>query len=114
MSDEDERGRDLIIVQVRKLWESGRYPDWEHRGPGDCYGAEHLTRMLGISPTSYLPTEPSLITCSQHARTHSPNQHGRPIRRAPERRDQQVLCLARPQQLKVLRRQVREAERRVH
>ncbi|RMZ85036.1 hypothetical protein DV738_g367, partial [Chaetothyriales sp. CBS 135597] len=35
-----ERGQ---LAEVRKLWESGRYPDWENRGPGDCYGAEHLT-----------------------------------------------------------------------
>jgi hypothetical protein len=37
----------LTPVQVRKLWESGRYPEWEGKGPGDCYGAEHLTRMIG-------------------------------------------------------------------
>jgi hypothetical protein len=33
-------------LQVRKLWESGKYKDWEGKGPGDCYGAEHLTRMI--------------------------------------------------------------------
>ncbi|RMZ91632.1 hypothetical protein DV736_g1124, partial [Chaetothyriales sp. CBS 134916] len=42
-----ERGQ---LAEVRKLWESGRYPDWENRGPGDCYGAEHLTRMLVNMP----------------------------------------------------------------
>ncbi|OAP59615.1 mortality factor 4-like protein 1 [Fonsecaea erecta] len=31
---------------VRKLWESGRHKEWEGKGPGDCYGAEHLTRMI--------------------------------------------------------------------
>jgi hypothetical protein len=40
-------------LQVRKLWESGRYPEWEGKGPGDCYGAEHLTRMIG---TSHVPS----------------------------------------------------------
>ncbi|EXJ85642.1 hypothetical protein A1O1_06008 [Capronia coronata CBS 617.96] len=34
------------LQDVRKLWESGRYKDWEGKGPGDCYGAEHLTRMI--------------------------------------------------------------------
>ncbi|KIW77759.1 hypothetical protein Z517_07592 [Fonsecaea pedrosoi CBS 271.37] len=34
------------LAEVRKLWESGRYKDWEGKGPGDCYGAEHLTRMI--------------------------------------------------------------------
>ncbi|EXJ65630.1 uncharacterized protein A1O5_11157 [Cladophialophora psammophila CBS 110553] len=34
------------LAEVRKLWESGRYKEWEGKGPGDCYGAEHLTRMI--------------------------------------------------------------------
>ncbi|KAL2423505.1 Chromatin modification-related protein eaf3 [Exophiala dermatitidis] len=34
------------LQEVRKLWESGKYKDWEGKGPGDCYGAEHLTRMI--------------------------------------------------------------------
>jgi len=34
---------------VRKLWESGKYKEWDGKGPGDCYGAEHLTRMIGTS-----------------------------------------------------------------
>ncbi|RVX75820.1 hypothetical protein B0A52_00177 [Exophiala mesophila] len=34
------------LAEVRKLWESGQHKDWEGRGPGDCYGAEHLTRMV--------------------------------------------------------------------
>ncbi|RMZ82479.1 hypothetical protein DV737_g2022, partial [Chaetothyriales sp. CBS 132003] len=42
-----ERGQ---LAEVRKLWESGAHPDWENRGPGDCYGAEHLTRMLVNMP----------------------------------------------------------------
>ncbi|KAI1611735.1 chromatin modification-related protein eaf3 [Exophiala viscosa] len=31
---------------VRKLWESGKYKEWEGCGPGDCYGAEFVARML--------------------------------------------------------------------
>ncbi|EXJ92380.1 hypothetical protein A1O3_00930 [Capronia epimyces CBS 606.96] len=34
------------LQDVRKLWESGKYKDWEGKGPGDCYGAEHLTRLI--------------------------------------------------------------------
>ena len=46
------KGPILLTVpnQVRKLWESGRFPEWEGKGPGDCYGAEHLTRMLVNMP----------------------------------------------------------------
>ena len=41
------------LAEVRKLWESGKYPEWEGKGPGDCYGAEHLTRMIGMSHSCY-------------------------------------------------------------
>lgn len=41
------------ILQVRKLWESGKYQEWDGKGPGDCYGAEHLTRLLGNSKVVY-------------------------------------------------------------
>ncbi|KEF57602.1 uncharacterized protein A1O9_05520 [Exophiala aquamarina CBS 119918] len=34
------------LNDVRKLWESGKYKEWDGKGPGDCYGAEHLTRMI--------------------------------------------------------------------
>ncbi|KAK5047874.1 hypothetical protein LTR84_006062 [Exophiala bonariae] len=34
------------LNEVRKLWESGKYKEWDGKGPGDCYGAEHLTRMI--------------------------------------------------------------------
>lgn len=43
----------LTTPQVRKLWESGRYPEWADRGPGDCYGAEHLTRMIGTVAVAF-------------------------------------------------------------
>jgi mortality factor 4-like protein 1 len=35
-------------LQIRKLWESGKHPSWNGRGPGDAYGAEHLCRLIGM------------------------------------------------------------------
>ena len=35
------------LAEVRKWWESGKFEEWENKGPGDCYGAEHLARLLG-------------------------------------------------------------------
>lgn len=32
--------------EIRKLWEGGD-PQWEGKGPGDAYGAEHLSRLFG-------------------------------------------------------------------
>lgn len=32
--------------EIRKLWEGGD-PKWEGKGPGDAYGAEHLSRLFG-------------------------------------------------------------------
>lgn len=37
------------LSEVRKWWESGQNKDWEGRGVGDCYGGEHLARLLGKS-----------------------------------------------------------------
>ncbi|KAJ9608825.1 Esa1p-associated factor [Cladophialophora chaetospira] len=34
------------LAEVRKLWESSKHKEWDGKGPGDCYGAEHLTRMI--------------------------------------------------------------------
>lgn len=34
------------FFEVRQLWESG-VPEWEGKGPGDVYGAEHLCRLFG-------------------------------------------------------------------
>lgn len=39
---------------MRKLWESGKYPEWEGKGPGDCYGGEFVARMLSRCPVSSL------------------------------------------------------------
>jgi hypothetical protein len=50
-------------MQVRKLWESGKHKEWDGKGPGDCYGAEHLARMIVNLPEasllSLLPFSPS-------------------------------------------------------
>ena len=45
---ESDIGPAHTVKQIRHLWESGKYPEWEGKGPGDAYGAEHLCRMLGI------------------------------------------------------------------
>lgn len=34
------------FFEVRQLWESGM-AEWEGKGPGDVYGAEHLCRLFG-------------------------------------------------------------------
>ncbi|KAK5102414.1 Esa1p-associated factor [Exophiala xenobiotica] len=38
------------LSEVRKWWESGQNKDWEGRGVGDCYGGEHLARLLVNMP----------------------------------------------------------------
>ncbi|KAK5451353.1 Esa1p-associated factor [Exophiala xenobiotica] len=38
------------LAEMRKLWESGKYKDWEGKGPGDCYGGEFVGRMLTNMP----------------------------------------------------------------
>ncbi|OQV04804.1 RNA binding activity-knot of a chromodomain-containing protein [Cladophialophora immunda] len=48
------------LAEVRKLWESGRYKEWEGKGPGDCYGAEHLTRMIVNLPEMIAQTNMDL------------------------------------------------------
>lgn len=45
------------FFEVRQLWESG-VAEWEGKGPGDVYGAEHLCRLFGkymffFTPFSY-------------------------------------------------------------
>ncbi|KAK5958637.1 Esa1p-associated factor [Knufia fluminis] len=38
------------LSEVRKWWESGTNKDWEGKGVGDCYGGEHLARLLVNMP----------------------------------------------------------------
>lgn len=38
------------LQEVRKWWESGKYSEWEGKGVGDCYGGEHLARLLVNMP----------------------------------------------------------------
>jgi len=35
------------FFEIRRLWEGGR-GEWEGKGPGDVYGAEHLCRLFGM------------------------------------------------------------------
>lgn len=55
---------------IRQQWESGT-KEWEGKGAGDVYGAEHLCRLFGISnPCSfscYLPFQ--LITPSASSKS---------------------------------------------
>ncbi len=46
------------FLQVRKLWESGKHKEWDGKGPGDCYGAEHLTRMIVNLPEMIVSSSP--------------------------------------------------------
>ncbi|KAF7507334.1 hypothetical protein GJ744_010651 [Endocarpon pusillum] len=41
-----ERGQ---YAELTKLWEEGKGP-WKGKGPGDCYGAEHLCRLIVSMP----------------------------------------------------------------
>ena len=34
-------------AELRKNWEAAVGNEWENKGAGDCYGAEHLTRLIG-------------------------------------------------------------------
>ena len=34
-------------AEKRRLWEQATTEEWEGKGPGDVYGAEHLTRLIG-------------------------------------------------------------------
>jgi len=34
-------------AEVRDMWEKAVGDEWEGKGPGDVYGAEHLTRLIG-------------------------------------------------------------------
>ncbi len=73
---------------MRKLWESGKYKDWEGKGPGDCYGGEFVGRMLSMS--SIHSQAQSLTRCSQHARDRSSDQFGSRTGREIEGRIDQV------------------------
>lgn len=42
------------FFEVRQLWESG-VAEWEGKGPGDVYGAEHLCRLFGKHIFSFRP-----------------------------------------------------------
>ena len=35
------------FFELRKLWEGAVGGEWEGKGPGDVYGAEHLARLFG-------------------------------------------------------------------
>ena len=94
------------FFEIRQLWEAGT-GEWEGKGAGDVYGAEHLCRLFGKSlplssfTTIYPPQYPSFITnkfnlpTSLHARTHRPDKHGPASRQPPARRTRQADAVAR-------------------
>jgi len=81
----------IQYYEMRACWE-GSIKEWEGKGPGDVYGAEHLIRLwckstlssrCPHSPHSILPLVPNQANptpSSLHARTHCPNKHGPTIR----------------------------------
>lgn len=107
----------LRTKQARQWWESGKFADWNGRGVGDCYGAEHLARMIGKLipplPPFFSPIHKGHANISSNhslaPRDDRADQHGRPIRRTPEGRNLQILHLALAPQPRLLRRQIREA-----
>jgi len=70
------------LSEVRKWWESGQNKDWEGRNVGDCYGGEHLARLLGKSLLSPYEESGILTMPSQHARIDCTNKHGCAVRPA--------------------------------
>lgn len=76
------------FFEIRQLWEHG-VGEWEGKGAGDVYGAEHLCRLFGKLNIYFLPyllwhsAFCSILTFppfrSQHARTYRANQHGSAI-----------------------------------
>lgn len=63
----------MQLADVRKWWETGRFEEWDGKGPGDCYGAEHLARLLGECiyllefSSSFCGSMGLICACSQHA-----------------------------------------------
>ncbi len=55
----------LPMSEVRKLWESGKHKEWDGKGPGDCYGAEHLTRMIVNLPEMIVSIPSSQVPLCQ-------------------------------------------------
>lgn len=81
------------FFEVRKLYEHG-VGEWEGKGAGDVYGAEHLCRLFGkfdlsfpsLGSSGILYFFPNLTPfCSLHARAHRANQHGPAIGQSPAR-----------------------------
>ena len=54
------------FFEVRTLWEGAVSGEWEGKGPGDVYGAEHLARLFG-KPLFPLACSTTIILSSPHA-----------------------------------------------
>ena len=108
--------------------------EYEGKGMGDIYGAEHLCRLFGMSLPSPIPKPQPPIKdlhpqnmphpLSQRStdslynsfppRTHRPNKHGPAIRQPPPRRTPQVDPMARQKFHPLLQSPVREREPGLH
>lgn len=108
------------FFEIRKLWDNG-VGEWEGKGAGDVYGAEHLCRLFGefeslfSSPLYILPSPPrNLNFSSLHARTHRANQHGSPIGQPAARGTDQADPVAGPELGPLLHQRVRDRQRRIY
>ncbi|KAI9869897.1 MAG: Esa1p-associated factor [Pleopsidium flavum] len=52
------------FFEIRQLWESGK-SEWDGKGPGDVYGAEHLCRLFGASYIPYFLQIPRVLIIIQ-------------------------------------------------
>ncbi len=103
------------FFEIRKEWESGD-GEWEGKGPGDIYGAEHLCRLFGKFLSAAL-TWTSLIEIkliSLDARTYRSNQHGPAIGQQAPRRVGQAHAVVGEELWQVLCQRVRKCEPGLH
>lgn len=117
------------FFEIRQLWEHGA-AEWEGKGAGDVYGAEHLCRLFGEFDFSSFPFRvydllpvasisdswiPLFIYFrSLHARTHRANQHGPAIGQPTARGTSQAHPMAGQELGSLLHHRVRDRQHRVH
>lgn len=94
---------------LRKKWE-GSSGDFADKGPLDIYGAEHLTRLFGMSKLSFEVFGLHSQYHSHNARTHRTDKHGPPVHQQTPRRTLQVHNLAEQKFRQILRHQIHDSE----
>ena len=97
--------------------------EYEGKGMGDIYGAEHLCRLFGKSLLSSIPLSNAYLHPKQHSvdnllsvppRTHRPNKHGPTIRQPPPRRTPQADSMARQKLHPLLQSSLRNRQPGLH